>query len=325
LSDLVNGGTFGRSGAVSADRCGERPPHEPPTSDRQRGSARMDETAEEVYEHNQVVFTDLYAGFDPDEIADHVRRAPEHLAESRRVWVGAEVMWHGDLIDRLQGAKVLEIGCGTGENALMMLAMGAAHVTANEINDTTAALLSKAASELGMTDRLDIAIGDILELDLGATGSFDVVVAKEVLHHIPADIEDAFVARMADLVADDGFVRIYDPCVNWKTLDQVRWALPMPGRPSMLQREKFAEWKASDPHPDRDNSTQHVVELFARHFDDVESMVAGGLARFHRMAPESKHLEVSAWLQQRERALPNGLHERIAAVHAITATRPRRP
>jgi SAM-dependent methyltransferase len=205
-----------------------------------------------------------------------------------------------------------------------MLAMGADHVVANEINDTTAGLLAETASRLGLSDRLDIAIGDIHDLDLGPTGSFDVIVGKEVLHHIPADQEDAFIARIADLLAVDGFFRIYDPCVNWVALDEVRWALPMPGRPSKFQREKFAEWKKSDPHPDRDNRTSHVVELVSRHFEEVESLVAGGLARFHRMAPESKHLEVGAWLQQRERLIPRSVHERIAAVHAISASRPRR-
>ena len=111
--------------------------------------------------------------------------------------------------------------------------------------------------------------------------------------------------------------------VRTKEVDRIRWNLPTPGRPSKLQKQKFAEWKAKDSHPDRDNSTAHIAELFSRHFEVVDARAAGGLARFHRLVVGDRHDDAAAWLQQTEKKLPAGFHERIAAVHTVSATHPR--
>ena len=275
-----------------------------------------------MYALNQRVFSELYSAESPEQIAANARRAPEYIAEQRRQWVGQECFWHGELIDRLPGANVIEIGCGSGQTAMTMLAMGAAHVTALEINDTTEHLVKEAAGILDYTDRIDIRIGDMMSMDLDAK-AYDIVICESVLHHITPPQEDEFIARTAELLAPSGMTRVSDPAVNSKTLDAIRWAIPTPWRPSSLQREKFAAWQAEDEHPLRDNSTRHVAELLGHHYGRVEWMTHGVIARVQRAFPDGEYLPK---LRQRmvrfDAWLPDVVRNPLAAFHGLSAFDP---
>src|SRR6516162_4206563 len=126
--------------------------------------------AREVFDKNRRSFTELYADADPEAIAADVRRGRDAIEESRRLWVGDQLFWGGELIPRLAGAHVLEIGCGRGDTAMRMLQLGAARVTALEINDSTEALVHETARLLGFEDRIDVRIGDFFEMELPEHG-----------------------------------------------------------------------------------------------------------------------------------------------------------
>jgi 2-polyprenyl-3-methyl-5-hydroxy-6-metoxy-1,4-benzoquinol methylase len=265
---------------------------------------------ETVLRKNQEAYASEFAATDPGPILARLRDPQGSLKAYYDRSIGAEVTWGGGLLERLPGARVLEIGAGSGETACMMLGLGAAHVTATEITEEAADLMRHLRSELGYEDRLDVHIGDFLTMDLGEPHSYDLVVLREVLHHIPTEIEDAFVARTAHFLAHDGMTRFKDPAVNSKLLDEMRWAVPTPGRPSkVLQPAKFEAWREADAHPIRDNSTQHYVEIMRRHYGRVEGFSLGTVSRFHRLVNSDKYnARAMRRLSQLDIKIPQRVH-----------------
>ena len=247
-----------------------------------------------VLQQNQEVWGTIFREVDPHPILARVRDAQRVIADDLSWSTAAECTWGDGFLARLPGARILEIGGGSGETACMMLALGAAHVTTTEITDDAKGLMKHLGTELGYADRLDVRIGDFLEMDLGAPHSYDIVMLREVLHHIPTEIEDEFVGRTAHFLRPDGMARFKDPAVNSRVLDELRWAVPTPGRPSkLLSRAKFKAWRAADPHPIRDDSTKHYLEIMRRHYGRVDAHVLGSIARFHRLVDSEKYHEAA--------------------------------
>ena len=80
----------------------------------------------------------------------------------------------------------------------------------------------------------------------------------------------------------------FEPAVNSKFLDELRWAVPMNNRPSKLLSPKaFKSWEDSDPHPHRDNSSKHFERLGSQFFNNTEIIPMGMLERFYRILPFS--------------------------------------
>ena len=274
----------------------------------------------EVYDHNVITFESFYEEIDPAEIVAQARRVEHHLAELRAFYQAERLFWDEGLRRRVRGRRVLEIGGGDGRNAIFLLMLGAAHVTLQEITPSTERIATECARQLDVVDRLDVRIGNPLDLDFG--DPHDVILGHLVFHHIPTPIEDEFAEMMSANTADDGWLRIVDPAVNWKALDELRWLLPAPGRPSRLSK-RWDAWKASDEHPERDNSTDHVVEVFRRVFRHVEAETTAGLSRLHRWVDSERfHDPALRALNRIDSKLPHWLQYRIAANHSITATEP---
>ena len=95
----------------------------------------------------------------------------------------------------VSGARMLDIGCGTGGIAVALVRdHGAAHVTGIDIEAPACAAATRLAAEAGLSDRITICevVPGPLDFD---DGSFDVVFSKDSIIHI-ADKEalaaDAF-------------------------------------------------------------------------------------------------------------------------------------
>ncbi len=280
-----------------------------------------------VLERNREVWAPLYLQrrANLDSMVERIRDPHATIRAQIELSHAARCMWGGEMLDRIPGANVLEVGGGSGELACMMLALGAERVVTTEITEEAALLMAALRDELGYGDRMEIHIGDFLAMPLGEEHSFDLVIGKEVLHHVTTADEDAFVARMAEYVGSNGMVRLSDPAVNSRTLDALRWAIPVPGRPSkLIQRRAYGRWKANDEHPERDNSTSHVLKLFSRHFESVEVHVTGTLARYHRLANSDKwHDSVWAKLTALDEKVPVAVQAKLGNWHGISAYMPR--
>lgn len=85
---------------------------------------------------------------------------------------------------RLDGARVLEIGCGRGVGTQLLIErLGAAHVTALDLDP---AMIARARPRLArFGPRVDLRQGDAAALPLG-DASVDAVVDFAIIHHIPA-------------------------------------------------------------------------------------------------------------------------------------------
>ena len=102
------------------------------------------------------------------------------------------------------GARVLDLGCGTGQMALYLAASGNRDVVGADLTRASLALGAAAARRFGI-DRVTFVETDLRRPALRA-GSFDVVLCSGVLHHTP-DPAAAF-AAVAGLARPDGGVLV---------------------------------------------------------------------------------------------------------------------
>src|SRR5690348_16362479 len=92
------------------------------------------------------------------------------------------------LLGDVRGKKVLDLGCGTGENLLPLIKRGA-DVVAMDISPELVELARRRLREAGITDRTDIVqVGSAYETGL-LDESIDVVFSMALLHHL--DLERA--------------------------------------------------------------------------------------------------------------------------------------
>lgn len=198
-------------------------------------------------------------------------------------WVA---MFRKDFKNQLKGKRVLELGCGDCILAVVMNKLEAT-VYANDISNKSGEIIAKLNESLLKDNPITFVQGDFLEAPL-ADNSFDMVVGKAFLHHLTLEEEAAFMKKIARILTPGGEARFVEPAVNSKVLDALRWMVSVPGRPSSLQSKKFAAWKATDPHPQRDNSSSHYKKLGLRYFKEAEIIPIGFIERFSRLFPKNK-------------------------------------
>lgn len=106
------------------------------------------------------------------------------------------------------GQRVLEIGCGTGNVAIL----AKQHCPGAEVvgldPDTRALTRARAkASRAGLAVRFDEGYSDALPY---ADASFDVVLSSFMWHHLPAGVQQASLSELRRVLSADGSVHILD-------------------------------------------------------------------------------------------------------------------
>ncbi len=82
----------------------------------------------------------------------------------------------------LAGKRVLEIGCGRGVGVEILFRLGAAHVTAFDLDPR---MIERAQKRLARhSDRVNLSVGDV-EAIAAPDAAFDAVVDYGILHHVP--------------------------------------------------------------------------------------------------------------------------------------------
>ncbi|HEX4430569.1 MAG TPA: class I SAM-dependent methyltransferase [Frankiaceae bacterium] len=118
-----------------------------------------------------------------------------------------------------EGDRLLDLGCGAGRHAAEACRRGATVVAL----DMSAPDLKEARDRLGEVDaerKRSLPVqGDALRLPF-ADGTFDRIIAAEVLEHIPAD--EAAMAELARVLRPGGLVAVTVP--RWGP-EKVCWAL----------------------------------------------------------------------------------------------------
>lgn len=271
---------------------------------------------------NRAHYDALYSKLSIDGLLRKLERLDAFLADATATDTSWVCMYQDHFKDRLQGAKVLELGCGDCTNAAVMAALGA-QVYANDISDQSGVLIKALNAQADFDFPIQYYQGDFLNLTIDET-DFDFVIGKAFVHHLTHEQELAFLDKIVRLLHPEGEVRYVEPAINSAFLDALRWMVPVPGRPSSLQVSRFKAWKALDPHPDRDNSGAHYKRVGQQYFKDVLIVPIGALERFNRLFPKAKwnrafRRKAYHW----ERFLPSFLRYRWARTQTIVYRYPK--
>lgn len=221
--------------------------------------------------------------------------------------IETDTSWHGlyqgGFRDIIAGKQVLELGCGDGLNALIMAQLGA-NVTAIDISEKSQILIESANKQLSLS--VTAISGDFQKMDFFNSQTFDFVLGKAFLHHLTHEVEKSYLEKVARLLKSSGEARFFEPAINSKWIDMLRWVTPVPGRPSILNRKEFIEWKKKDPHPIRDNSTKHYIQVGNLYFDYVQTIMIGSIERLCRVLPSGKfNRSYRRWAHRIEPKLPD--------------------
>lgn len=232
-------------------------------------------------------------------------------------WVG---LYHGNFQDQLKGKKILELGCGDCTNAAVMAAYGA-EVYANDISQKSGDIIN----ELNENHKFEIEIkfieGDFLKSKI-TKDFYDIVIGKAFVHHLTHEQEIDFTKKIVSILKPNGIVRYFEPAVNNKFLDYLRWLAPVPGRPSKIQWKKFKKWKANDPHPERDNSSKHYKKIGQEYFKETTIIPIGAIERFHRILPKKYSRKFRRFAFRFEKKLPKSLNLSLTRSHLIEYKKP---
>jgi glycosyltransferase involved in cell wall biosynthesis/SAM-dependent methyltransferase len=111
-----------------------------------------------------------------------------------------------------EGRQVLDVGCGVGYGSQLLARQGAAHVTAFDLSAEAIAHASRFYTHPAVNFRVESAAA----FQLGRT--FDVITCFELIEHVPAEVQEEVLRRIAAHLAEDGILFISTP----RALEQKR-------------------------------------------------------------------------------------------------------
>lgn len=149
-------------------------------------------------------------------------------------------------LGRLNGKKLLDVGCGLGEASVYFALQGAV-VTSSDLSPEMLAATADLANLNGVKVSPHLSAAEDLRLPLDAR--FDVIYAGNLLHHV--DIE-ATLVRLKPYLASDGVLVTWDPLAYNPVIN--------------VYRRLATDVRTSDEHP----LTWSDLQCFRRHFGQVE-------------------------------------------------------
>ncbi len=258
-------------------------------------------------EKNKEHYEKVYANYNISNILHWINNLDKFLdsaTSTEASWFG---LYQNNFREKIKGKKVLEMGCGDCANAAVMAALGA-EVYANDIASASGEIVRKLNENYAFKYPIIFVEGDFLENKLPSQ-NFDYVVGKAFLHHLTIPTEKLFLKETDRLLKPDGEARFFEPAVNSKILDEIRWHVPVGGRPSKFNKPAFKKWKECDPHPDRSFSSKHWEKAGAAFFKEVEIIPVGTLERFSRLFGwGERRNNFKRWALKNEKHLPGSLN-----------------
>lgn len=265
---------------------------------------------------NKLFYEALYKDYPVSNILHWINNLETFLEASTTTEASWFALYQGNFKDKLKGKKVLEMGCGNCINASVMAALGA-EVYANDIASTSGKIIEKVNENFDFIFPIKFIEGDFLQNNL-EDGMFDYVIGKAFLHHLTIPEERLFLKETARLLKKDGEARFFEPAVNNRILDEIRWHIPIKGRPSKFNKAAFKKWKEMDPHPNRSYSSAHFKKAGEEFFKEVKIMPVGTLERFSRfMAWGKKRERFKSWALKNEKKLPLFINKNLTRSQLI--------
>ncbi|MCM8569193.1 class I SAM-dependent methyltransferase [Gramella jeungdoensis] len=276
---------------------------------------------EQNQQKNKEHYEKVYANYNLNNILYWLNNLEGYLDFVTNYETSWSALYQNDFRNRIKGKKVLEMGCGDCNNAAIMAALGA-RVYANDIASTSGKIVEQLNGSFDFSHPIVFVEGDFLNNDL-ASGSFDFVIGKAFLHHLSLPVEREFLKETARLLKTDGEARFFEPAVNSKLLDELRWYIPIGNRPSKFRGEAFRKWKEEDPHPDRSFSSAHFKKAVNEFFEECLIKPVGTLDRFRNLIKNRKwNGRYAKWALKNEQKLPLFLNSKFARSQLIVGKLP---
>ena len=145
----------------------------------------------------------------------------------------------------VKGKKILEIGCSSGWLSVFLAKQGAI-VTGIDIGEN----LILAAKELAKINNVDCSFKVCSAADIKLDETYDVIIGSAVLHHISEESVVKSFGEFYRLLKKDGIAIFTEPVENSKSFEILQNLMPIPGRPSIIQRNKWKTYlKSLDDRP----------------------------------------------------------------------------
>lgn len=194
-------------------------------------------------------------------------------------WLPAENAFH--VLGPLEGKRVLEFGCGSGGNAILLALRGAAHVTGVDVSPRAIEIARRRAEMHGVSDRIEFVCEPLEEFVQRRAGAahFDLICGWAVLHHVLPALDATF-AGMRRL-SEPGVTRYMftEPAAVWQWMRRLRRLIPVSGQFTPGERPLNAE----------------DMGVIYRHFPDLQSRYFGLLARILRLLFPGPYETMPGW------------------------------
>jgi 2-polyprenyl-3-methyl-5-hydroxy-6-metoxy-1,4-benzoquinol methylase len=174
-----------------------------------------------------------------------------------------------EILGDIRGKRLLDVGCGLGENSLLFARWGA-HVTGVDISGASLEVARQRAVKFGLTDRVSF-IETPVELLDAASSSYDIVWCAAFLHHVLDRLDDVC-TLLKNLVVPHGFVLFSEPVRLSRAVKVLRKLTPIPAAGT----------------PDERPLEPHDLAVITSSFDIEEPRLFGPVSRLQRIVlPDS--------------------------------------
>lgn len=220
------------------------------------------------------------AFFDAEEYAEGAI-APETVNRYVNLpepWTPSEVPFF--LLGDIRNRRILEVGCGDGDNAIL-LAMKGATVVGLDVSPRAIEIARKKAALHNVSDRVQF---ECVPLEVFAgrnSDSFDIICGWAILHHV-LPLSDAFLENLKQLGTPDARFLFVEPVSMWRWLRKLRLTLPIPVHGTEDERPlEPADLNALD---------RHLPNLNRRYFGFLERAALLMLDSYERAGWRRKNL-----------------------------------
>jgi 2-polyprenyl-3-methyl-5-hydroxy-6-metoxy-1,4-benzoquinol methylase len=146
----------------------------------------------------------------------------------------------------LEGKRVLDYGCGTGDLACE-LALCGAEVTAFDLSPESVAKARRRAELHGVADRMTFHVLEAGQTNLPGA-SFDVIVGSAILHHLHMELPH-ICAEIDRLLKAEGVACFMEPVANSRLLRGLRRLVPVKSHATPDERQlRYEDFEALRPY-----------------------------------------------------------------------------
>jgi len=169
-----------------------------------------------------------------------------------------------EILGDIKGKRLLDVGCGLGENSLLFARWGA-EVTGVDVSGASLAVARQRAARFGLGDRVSFVESPVELMDT-ASSSYDIVWCAAFLHHVLDRLDDVC-ALLRKLVVPQGFVLFSEPVRLSRAVKLLRKLTPIPVAGT----------------PDERPLERHDLEVINSSFDIEKPRLFGPVSRLQRI------------------------------------------